>query len=484
MHLESTLSDGLTSKTLSQADTSKSWMLILGLILITVICITFKLGIILRVLFPVSSLIVGIFLYNKQLSLYIGFTWWIYFLTPFIARIVDLQAGWDPSRTMILAPFLVSLVSGYTTIKYLASSYSRGGDIFILPIIGLFYAFLISLINRSPFIATKALLDWLTPIIFGFHIFSNWRYYPEIRQSIQRTFLWGALIMGSYGIFQYLTLPEWDKSWLMDSGMFVSAGNPAPFEIRVWSTLNSPGPFANIMMAALLILPSYATPLYIPATVVGFLSLLLTLVRSAWGGWLIGMLTYVPTLKVIAQTKLLTGALVILLCLIPLTTMEEFNSHILNRVDTLSDIEADDSYNSRKEMTSALMGRALTEVVGEGFSNENIDSGIIEMLLSLGWIGTSLYLAGLTKILSKIISSDGYDSDSFMASSRAICISLLGQIVFGVSFKGIGGMPFWAFAGTILAASKHMEYIREQTRLDCLHQILQDDQNTLENSES
>jgi hypothetical protein len=478
MYVESSISDDLPTEIASQSDTFKSWVAISGLILITVICIAVNLGVVLRVLFPLTSLAVGIFLYLKQPALYVGFTWWIYFLTPFIARLADQQGGWDPSRTMMVSPFLMTLISAVTAAKYFASSYSRGGSIFILPIIGLIYAYMISFIYSSPFVATKAFLDWLTPILFGFHLFSNWKYYPQFRQTTQRTFLWGALIMGGYGIFQFLVLPDWDKSWIIDSGMTSSAGNPEPFEIRVWSTLNSPGPFGNMMMVALLILPSCRSALYIPATVVGFLSMLLSLVRSAWGGWAIGMIAYFPNLKIEAKFRLLVGVIVIFTCLLPLTTMEQFNTHISGRMETLYNLEEDDSYNSRKEMTSALMGRALTEVLGRGFSSENIDSGIIEMLLCLGWIGTFLYLAGLFSVLNKILFLSGMNSDPFVYASRAVCISLISQIVFGVSFKGVGGMPFWGFAGLVLGAQKYHQFNEEKKRLALYQDLYNEEEET------
>lgn len=466
MYLDPSTSDSFTPEVISKEDNYKSWLAISGLIIITVILILGNLGGLLKPVFPVGCLFVGIFLYLKQPALYVGFTWWIYFLTPFIARLADYQSSWDPLRTMMISPFLMTLISGITAAKYFAASYSRGGNVFILPVFGLIYAFMISFIYSAPFVATKAFLDWLTPILFGFHLFSNWRHYPSIRQTTQRTFLWGALIMGAYGIFQYLTLPEWDKSWLIDSGMNSSAGNPAPFEIRVWSTLNSPGPFGNMMMVALLILPSCISPLYVPATVVGFLSMLLSLVRSAWGGWAIGMISYIPNLKLEAKIRLLVGVGVIFTCLLPLTTLPEFNTHIGDRMATLYNLEDDDSYNSRKEMTSDLIGRALTEFVGKGFSSENIDSGIIEMLLSLGWIGTLLYLAGLCSVLSKIIFLTSIKNDPFVYASRAVCISLISQIVFGVSFKGVGGMPFWGFAGVVLAAQKYHQFHENQKILE------------------
>ena len=76
-------------------------------------------------------------------------------------------------------------------------------------------------------------------------------------------------------------------------------GTPEPLGIRVFSTMNSPGPFANVLLAGLLILLTNENFSARPRLrAVGYLSfLLLSLVRSAWIGWFLGLLSLLSALK-------------------------------------------------------------------------------------------------------------------------------------------------------------------------------------------
>ena len=58
-----------------------AWVGILGLVLITGLGILAGAGGILRLLFPLGATIVGGLLYVRYPLLYVGFTWWIWFLT-------------------------------------------------------------------------------------------------------------------------------------------------------------------------------------------------------------------------------------------------------------------------------------------------------------------------------------------------------------------------------------------------------------------
>lgn len=76
--------------------TLPAWIAILGLVLISSLCVLAGAGGILRLGFPLLSLAVGLFLYLRYPVLYIGFTLWIWFLTPWLRRVVDSRSGWDP----------------------------------------------------------------------------------------------------------------------------------------------------------------------------------------------------------------------------------------------------------------------------------------------------------------------------------------------------------------------------------------------------
>jgi hypothetical protein len=226
---------------------AQAWIVIAGFILLTATCYFGGAASLLRLVFPASSLLVAVFLYLRHPILYIGFTWWIWFLTPFLTRLVDYRIGWDPTRQMLLAPYLVVFVTITTFIKYLPGAVRQGGLPFVLGFIGVIYGFLVGLIFNQPVPVIRGLLDWLSPILFAFHLFINWRDYPSYRQHIQRVFVWCVLITGAYGIYQFVVAPEWDKFWLIESKMFTSSGNPEPFGMRVWSTLHSTGPFGSVM---------------------------------------------------------------------------------------------------------------------------------------------------------------------------------------------------------------------------------------------
>jgi hypothetical protein len=445
-----------------------AWIGILAFILFMIVGI-FVGGSAIRIVFPVLSFAVGIFLYIKSSTLYVGFTWWIWLLTPLIARLVDLRSGWDPQRLMLVSPFLVTLVSVATLFRYLPVTYFEGGFPFIVALAGIGYGTLIGLVHSSPINVARALLDWLCPLLLSFHLFTNWRTYPEHRKNIQQTFLWGVLITGAYGIFQYIIAPEWDRLWLVKSGLISSAGKPEPLGIRVWSTMHSPGPFGHFMMVGLLLLFSHHSPLQVPAAVIGYLTFMLSLVRSAWGGWLLGLLYLVVSLKPRLQMRLLLSILILSICVLPLTTIEPFSSNISKRFQSISNLDEDQSFSDRSGNYEANFGQSLVNAIGNGIggnwavSNGSLsqtirDSGIIDTFLTLGLFGGIPYLTGIILMISRITKSSQLRVDPFMSAAYATCLGSVLQLIFTTSTIGLPGMLLWSFLGISMAAYNYHKY--------------------------
>ena len=451
---------------------AQAWMAILGLVIFSAVCILAGAGSFLRLVFPVGSFAVGLLLYWRYPVLYVGFTWWMWFLTPFVARLVDYKSGWDPQRLMQVSPYLVTLLTFITFLKHLPKSYQEGSLPFVLACTGVFYGGLVGLIKGSPFAVARSLLDWLTPLLLGFHLFVNWRDYPKLSQNLRRTFLWGVLVTGVYGVIQYMVAPEWDRFWLMESGMFTSAGSPEPFGMRIWSTMNSPGPFANMLMAGLLLLFSSQQALRIPAAAVGYLALLLTLVRSAWGGWLLGLFTLMSSVKARLQIRLIITVFVIAICVFPLTTIEPFSEKINSRFQTFSNLEEDSSFKARSGNYDKNISLALSNWLGNGIGNvwsvndngvlqqEVVDSGILDIFFTLGWFGAVPYISGLVLIFLSVLQYSEARFDPFMSAARAISISFCAQLIFGSSIIGPSGLFVWAFFGISMAAHKYYQHQR------------------------
>ncbi|TAF07673.1 MAG: O-antigen ligase domain-containing protein [Nostocales cyanobacterium] len=448
-----------------------SWIVIAGFILLIATCYFGGAAGLLRLVFPATSLLVAIFLYLRHPILYIGFTWWIWFLTPLLTRLVDYRVGWDPTRQMLVAPYLVVFVTIATFLKHLPSAIRQGGLPFVLGFFGVFYGCLIGLIYNQPIPVIRGFLDWLSPIIFAFHLFVNWQDYPSYRQHLQRVFIWCVLLLGIYGIYQFVVAPEWDRYWLIESKMFTSTGDPVPFGMRVWSTLHSVGPFGAVMQTGLLLLFTSSGSLIFPASSVGYLSFLLTQARTNWGGWLLGVIMIMGSAKVRIQMRLIAIILVMAICVIPLTTIEPIYKVISTRMESFSNLEKDGSFNDRSASYERNLNLALSNVLGNGLGNiwkvnektgqieaVVIDSGILDMFFTLGWFGAIPYVGGLLLMIFSVSQSNAARFDSFVNAARAIGISSCAQVIIGSAMLGIAGMIMWGFFAMAMAAHKYYQH--------------------------
>ena len=438
-----------------------AWTAILGFIGCSVLLILVGAGTILKLFFPLGAFIVGAILYSRVPVLYIGFNLWLCFLTPLVRRLADYQSSFTEPSPILLAPYLVLLVTLVTLYQHLPKIHRRGGLPFVLCFVGLFYGILLGLVQGSVVAVVKDSLEWLTPVLFSFYLFVNWQNYPFYRQNIQRVFIWGVLVMGVYGVFQYLVAPEWDRLWLIKTEM-LSAGYPEPLGIRVWSTMNSPLVFAVTMMAGLIVLFNHQGIFTLVASAIGYLAFLLSLVRTAWLGWLVAIFTLFSSVKSKFQIRLILIFMVMAACVLYLTTIEPFSEVIYSRLDTFSDIENDGSGQDRLLAYKIFFDSPLMTLVGYGIGTVPKllawDSGILIIVFALGWIGVSLYLAGMLKLIFELFRFSKNSPDTFVNTAFSVVVSCLFMMPFGSVHKGIQGVIFWGFLGLGLAAKKYYCY--------------------------
>ncbi len=449
----------------------QGWIAILGFVLLTMVFYFAGAAAILRLVYPVTALVVAVFLYLRHPILYIGFTWWVWFLTPFATRLVDYRVGWDPTRQMLITPYLVVFVTIVTFLKHFPRTVHQGGLPFILAFFGVFYGFLVGLVYNTPIPVARGFLDWLSPIIFAFHLFVNWRDYPSYRQNLQRIFLWGVLLMGAYGIYQFVVAPEWDRYWLTESKMFTSSGDPEPFKMRVWSTLHSAGPFGSVMQTGLLLLFTSSGTLIFPASAVGYLSFLLAQVRSSWGGWLLGIIMIFGSVKPRIQMRLITIIVVMAMCVVPLVNIEPISTVVTERLESFSNLQEDTSFKDRSGNYDRNLNLALTSGLGSGLGNTwkvnektgqievfVVDSGILDMFFTLGWFGAIPYMGGLILLLVSVSKYTEARFDSFVSAARAIGISSCAQLIISSGMLSISGMILWGFLAMAMAAHKYYQH--------------------------
>jgi hypothetical protein len=441
----------------------------LSAVVVAALCLAGK-GQLLRGALPIAALLVGLTLYFIRPVLYVQYSLWVWFLAPLARRMVDWQFGYTDPNFVLLAPFLVSGIAGLTLVLPGRRKNTGMPAVFVLCSAAILYGFVVGMVVRPSAETVYGLLNWLCPLLFGAHLYLNSPRYEQHRKAISRTLLWALLILGIYGIYQFVLPPVWDRVWLENGSIgqiSPSFGQPEPLRVRVWSTMNSPAPFANAMMSGLLLLLMIRSALKLPAAVAGYLAFLLSMVRTAWLSWLIGFFLLLKNINLRAIVRIFLSVAALLVCLLPLLNDPRLATVIGDRVKTFTDLGHDESFGDRLEMYRVLVNDAAADPFGHGLKNLEVshgipvDSGVLVMVFSLGWLGTLLYALGITSLfLRKECGSEMHDG--FYKAGKAIVIAMLAQLIGANIFVNVTGAIFWTFAGMRLAASPY----HAQERLD------------------
>ncbi len=229
-----------------------------------------------------------------------------------------------------------------------------------------------------------------------------------------------------YGWYQFLTMPPWDEMW-MRSALMISIGPWEPMQLRVFSTLASPGPAAMLLALGVLAVVAGATgatsgeggvtrPRMIPlAAAVGLgglilTGLLLTRVRATWLMLVVAIGVWAATVPGPRAAKVRSVAWVAVLCgvagvagavLLPLLPGGD---KVTGRMETLGSVGTDHSYQERLafslEMTREVLARPLGHGLGEsgtavkaGSESDALqvfDNGLLNLGFTLGLPGLAL----------------------------------------------------------------------------------------------
>ncbi len=425
----------------------------------------------LKYLYPLSVFVIGLWLYAKTPLMYVSFTFWIWFLTPFVRRLVDYEVGFfDPINPIMLGPLIATSLAGLSLFRFGNLLKTRKYFPFLLLLAGIFYGYLVGAVRAGFLSASYDVLTWILPVLFGFHIAVMWRQFPGLKSTLRSTFAWGLLLLGSYGVLQFFLGPPWDMMWLQDSKMWLTMGPPEPMQFRVFSTLNSTGPFAFVMCALLLVLIDGRGLLTKFALVPGYLAFLLSLVRSAWAGWVVGVVFLVIWRLKGRLRKRLMGVLVVIALLgVPFFALSPLSQDISQRAQTFTNLDEDTSYRARLGIYVRGAKKALTSPVGSGLGSFGVsaklsqddvvsfDSGVFDILFSLGWLGTFCYVTGIVLLLRRTAFSSERDFDSFEPFLHGVSIAFVFMVLSLNQFTGLMGMMFWGTLGLALAARLHAE---------------------------
>lgn len=443
----------------------------IGLLTVAVMVVVSWLGYValLNYLFPAVVLLIGGFLYTAFPTLYLGFLWWVWFVAPLVRRIVDLQVGWTDPSPILLTPYLLGFLTIFTLLPNLHRLTERRYFPFALVLLALVYGGTLGVIYAGLYTTVVELLQWMVPVLVGFHLALRWEAYPAHRYIVKEVFTWGVIFMGAYGVYQFLVLPSWDVFWMVNSGM-ESIGQPRPGAVRVFGTLNSPGPFSFAMMAGLLVLFTEWRARSVVAMAPAVLGFLLALVRSAWGGLAIAM--GVMALRLTGQDRARLVKLLVLavVTLLPLAALPEIAGQIGARAGTFTNLEGDTSFQARMASYQGVTLHIIRNPIGMGVGGLRavggdaslVDSGLLTMMVELGWLGAALYFFALVLIVLPLLRQDTLRYDMFAVTSLGIGIGMIAMMALSKMHYELGGALLWAFLGLAVAGGRHADAVQDE----------------------
>lgn len=445
----------------------------------TLLLIALHQGRLVTYLYPAGAFIVALYLYVRSPVHYLGFVCWLFFLSAEVRRLADFVNGaFSPKSLIMIAPMIALALCGLSLIKNINSLGERRCAPLVLIVISLVYAFFVGMVRVGPAPALFTLVNWLSPVLVGLHLAVTWQHYPDYHRVLLKTCVYGGLVMGVYGVYQYVQPPPWDVFWLIQSQM-VTEGKPVPFGLRVMSTMNSSGPFAATMVYTLLM--GFATRGWTRLFMMlfGVAALLFTSVRTGWGGFAIGLIYPFMTLDGKSRMRFVAALVGIAVLCVPVLMNPQISGNVLKRINTISDISQDHSYQSRMLFYDYFMETALTDISGQGLGTTGMgvkladsssgapqsvafDSGVMEVPFVMGWPGTPLYVGGVLMLLWRaFVASRLRPHDRFAVCGVGVAIAILAMMVMVNTLISVPGVIFFI---CVMMPVIGLRYSREMAR--------------------
>jgi len=401
-----------------------------------------------------STVSIAVILYACQPKLYFGWTWLLWFFSPFIRRVFDYLIGeYNPAPLPLLAPSLASCLCLLAMLQHADRLVRSPFNGLLLLFLGSTYGFLIAL-PSVPFIAaTQGYLSYIAPLALCFNVILFWKIYPQHRDVFQTVLGASVVILGTYGVYQYFYLPPWDEMWMIGAGMD-SIGFPRPQEFRVFSTLNSPGPFGMVMAASLLYLFSRSSIATTLLSIPGYFGWLLAMVRASWVGWVVGIAAALLNTRGRERARLVYVLFATAVLGIPVfLATDAIETTVVARMETLQNVEDDGSFQGRLGQYQSAASAVMKSPFGGGTGSSSVDSGVVTVFLQLGVFGGLVYYFGFFLVLRAALRARSQHTDTFARYALSVGLMMTFLMLAGGQNAGLNGCFLWVSLGLSIAGS-------------------------------
>lgn len=410
--------------------------------------------------FLVGTAALAALLAHRRPAAAVEFAVWMWLLSPLVRRVVDFTTGYHPVSPILSAAALATVL----VIPAVRGLRDTGEQRWCRPLLALVavttFGFAVGAFRSSLSAAGAAFVLWGLPPLFGLAVVAIGREHRELGSAVERLAVWATIGLGVYGIVQFYAITAWDAFW-MNNAPIDSIGWPEPFAVRVFSTLNSPGPFAIFLTATLLYLTGSRHRLRVPAQVIGIAALGVSLVRSAWLAYLVGLVLVIVCGH--ARTRVAVLASMVLAAVAFTQFAGPVATVLTERVDETREGQQDDSFVARRDLHRQMLPALADRPAGSGLGATGIvtrlatddqqpgdlavlDSGLLDFGFSLG------LPAGLTALIALAagwvgLVHRGLRARAAPAGVYAASLSVLLQLVAGNSLVGVGGIVCFLFWG-------------------------------------
>lgn len=355
------------------------YTLLLGLLIALVVGLpAVGLAGLLQFLFPLLGLGIGVFaLWTSPTRHYIQFVMLLWMFAPLVRRLVDWQIGRTDLSPVLITPLLVTLLSFLVLPNRWPKNQAAILYSLLLYLVVVFWGALMGIISGNIIAAVYALTTWIAPVGLGLMVLSRSDRVDEISDALTNAVVYGSAVMAIYGMIQFMVIPPWDKAWITATGV-ASMGQAVAGQMRVFSTMNAAGIFAVVLMVALLAIFNRPSFKFLLAGIPILLTLGLTLVRGAWGGFALGLLVLVLLGRARVKLRVLLIGGAFLVVGIPLFVQSSFFDTVTDRANSLWSLESDNSFEARTSFVSTILSDIPSLAMGHGLGASGVASGLSE----------------------------------------------------------------------------------------------------------
>ncbi len=432
--------------------------LVAALLVIGMAVVGGSLGGLPRPAFVLACGFVGWFAWRQSPATHLQAALILFTFAPFVRRVVDLHVGYDQLGLMLIGPLLAILVPVTHLPRQLETHRAPEYVMWPLGIVAasVLYAGMLSMGQGDWTNAASGMLKWLAPLLYAaLLVVSAER--EELIKAATSAFAFILPVVGIYAIYQYFDPADWDIYW-MQFAPIPSIGQPVPYGVRVFGTMNAPAAFATFTATGLFLIGFSRRPWPALLAMPAALGLLLSLYRTAW----ISLAVSILFCLLFTDTRRRAGMILVGIALAVLIAVlfTPFGDLVMDRLSTLSEGTQDGSAQERLGEFVRLWNLPDSSLFGSGFTITDvgaagampIDGMIIACWLSMGIMVGGFCLAALLWAIGNAVAAAWTDPAPEAVVIGALALGALAQIPLANITSGESGFLFWTFA--VLVAPK------------------------------